>query len=118
MLPVAVRFLGWGPLPPYRCDQFILVVHIQNVGGRGAVQNQAGNGVRVGFGQGFVSHERVHELAMVEILDSVAHGRNLDRTPPTYNPDLGQDRTNARARELVGFALGVRHRATFPSWTG
>ena len=43
--------------------------------------DQSGNSSRASFGQGLSPHERVHELAVVEILDAVTHG--ADRIPPS-----------------------------------
>jgi hypothetical protein len=64
----------------------MLVVHVQNVGAGGSVKSQPCNRAGVGFGQGLAPHERVHELSVMEILDSVAHGRTL--YPYPYPPAI------------------------------
>src|SRR5471030_2604200 len=66
-------------------DQPVLVIHVQNGGGIGIVQDQPGNRFGTRIGQGFVPQEGVHELAVTEILDSVDHGGTLDRGPSPCN---------------------------------
>lgn len=68
-------------LSRHRRDQLVLVVHVQNGGAGGAMVDQSGNSSCASFGQRLFPHERVHELAVAEILDAVAHG--ADRIPPS-----------------------------------
>ena len=82
----AISALGsHAALTPHCYDQSVLVVHVQYGGTGGTMSGQPCDSVRVGFGQRLVPHERVDELAVIEVLDAVTHGRTLSLPTASRN---------------------------------